>query len=183
MDTIHLPADMPTAPTACSPLNTNGHKPSSWTSPCTLIWPPPANPTISMTPSITAAWPRISWLSSKALRGPDRASGPTYRRIRFLPMRRPSPPSTSPCTSLTRRSSWLLTDVASVSISRGACHRVNGRTAEKHAIHNAVVGLGGQCGRGGTHLARPPFGRLTRCSGTQVTGISPLYRTAAWGMR
>lgn len=24
-------------------------------------------PTISMTPSITAAWPRISWLSSKAL--------------------------------------------------------------------------------------------------------------------
>ena len=28
----------------------------------------------------------------------------------------------------------------------------------------------------------PPFGRFDALLGTQVTGISPLYRTAAWGM-
>ena len=68
----------------------------------------------------------------------------------------------------------------SVSISRVRATD-NGRTAEKHAIHNAVVALGGNVGEVESTL-RAAVREIDALLGTQVTGISPLYRTAAWGM-
>ena len=68
----------------------------------------------------------------------------------------------------------------SVSISR-VRSTDNGRTAEEHAIHNAVVALGGNVGEVESTL-RAAVREIDALLGTQVTGISPLYRTAAWGM-
>ena len=68
----------------------------------------------------------------------------------------------------------------SVSISRVRATD-NGRTAEEHAIHNAVVALGGNVGEVESTL-RAAVREIDALLGTQVTGISPLYRTAAWGM-
>lgn len=68
----------------------------------------------------------------------------------------------------------------SVSISRVRATD-NGRTAEEHAIHNAVVALGGNVGEVESTL-RAAVREIDALPGTQVTGISPLYRTAAWGM-
>lgn len=68
----------------------------------------------------------------------------------------------------------------SVSISRVRAAD-NGRTAEEHAIHNAVVALGGNVGEVESTL-RAAVREIDALPGTQVTGISPLYRTAAWGM-
>ena len=52
---------------------------------------------------------------------------------------------------------------------------------KKHAIHNAVVALGGNVGEVESTL-RAAVREIDALLGTQVTGISPLYRTAAWGM-
>lgn len=49
------------------------------------------------------------------------------------------------------------------------------------AIHHAVVALGGNLGNVESTL-RAAVREIDGLAGTQVTGISPLYRTAAWGM-
>ena len=77
-----------------------------------------------------------------------------------------------------RPSSWLLQMYRSPSRVRATD---NGRTAEEHAIHNAVVALGGNVGEVESTL-RAAVREIDALLGTQVTGISPLYRTAAWGM-
>ena len=48
-------------------------------------------------------------------------------------------------------------------------------------IHHAVVALGGNLGDVEETL-RDAVRRIDSLSGTQVSGVSPLYRTAAWGM-
>lgn len=60
-----------------------------------------------------------------------------------------------------------------------ACHAVAGTAA--CPIHRAVVALGGNIGEIETTL-RAAVRDVDALTGTQITGISPLYRTAAWGM-
>ncbi|KAB8288784.1 2-amino-4-hydroxy-6- hydroxymethyldihydropteridin e pyrophosphokinase [Bifidobacterium ramosum] len=49
------------------------------------------------------------------------------------------------------------------------------------SVHHAVVALGGNIGDVAATL-RAAVAALDGLAGTQVTGVSPLYRTAAWGM-
>lgn len=76
----------------------------------------------------------------------------------------------------------------SVSISRGKADAEPARDAQAASsattsagMHHAVVAMGGNMGD-----VRDTLRDAVRCmdglTGTQVTGISPLYRTAAWGM-
>ncbi|MBT1163284.1 2-amino-4-hydroxy-6-hydroxymethyldihydropteridine diphosphokinase [Bifidobacterium felsineum] len=55
------------------------------------------------------------------------------------------------------------------------------RSTEQPAVHHAVVALGGNIGDVESTL-RASVREMDGLSGTQVVGISPLYRTAAWGM-
>ena len=48
-------------------------------------------------------------------------------------------------------------------------------------MHHAVIALGGNKGDVAASM-RSAIADIDGLEGTQVTGISPLYRTAAWGM-
>ncbi|MBT1171381.1 2-amino-4-hydroxy-6-hydroxymethyldihydropteridine diphosphokinase [Bifidobacterium sp. SO4] len=54
-------------------------------------------------------------------------------------------------------------------------------SAPRHVMHHAVVALGGNIGEVESTL-RAAVREIDGLPGTQVTGISPLFRTAAWGM-
>lgn len=62
-----------------------------------------------------------------------------------------------------------------------APNAISGAAVPPQTIHNAVVALGGNVGEVETTL-RAAVREIDALPGTQVTGISPLYRTAAWGM-
>ena len=51
----------------------------------------------------------------------------------------------------------------------------------KPTVHHAIVALGGNIGDV-TATLRDAVRAIDALEGTQITGISPLYRTAAWGM-
>ncbi len=68
----------------------------------------------------------------------------------------------------------------SVSISRVRVTD-NGRTAEEHTIHNAVVALGGNVGEVESTL-RAAVREIDALPGTQVTGISPALPHGRVGM-
>lgn len=73
------------------------------------------------------------------------------------------------------------TDV-SVSISRAKSGVASAIAQEESArVHHAVVAMGGNIGEV-QHNLRDAVRCIDGLPGTQVTGISPLYRTAAWGM-
>ncbi|WP_055428166.1 2-amino-4-hydroxy-6-hydroxymethyldihydropteridine diphosphokinase [Bifidobacterium aesculapii] len=55
------------------------------------------------------------------------------------------------------------------------------RSRDAGATHRAVIALGGNLGDVEATL-RDAVRRIDGLDGTQVTGVSPLYRTAAWGM-
>lgn len=56
-----------------------------------------------------------------------------------------------------------------------------GASSDGSTVHHAVVALGGNIGDV-TATLRDAVRSIDALEGTQITGISPLYRTAAWGM-
>ncbi|NMM95574.1 2-amino-4-hydroxy-6- hydroxymethyldihydropteridin e pyrophosphokinase [Bifidobacterium sp. DSM 109960] len=79
-------------------------------------------------------------------------------------------------------------DDVAVSISRSckAQHEADDASnaegdVRRGGTHHAVIALGGNQGDVAGTL-RDAVRRIDALSGTQVTGVSPLYRTAAWGM-
>lgn len=68
-------------------------------------------------------------------------------------------------------------DDVAVTITRTRAEAGSGNAA----VHHAVIALGGNQGDVEATL-RDAVRRIDALDGTQVTGVSPLYRTAAWGM-
>ncbi|MBT1175102.1 2-amino-4-hydroxy-6-hydroxymethyldihydropteridine diphosphokinase [Bifidobacterium sp. LC6] len=66
-------------------------------------------------------------------------------------------------------------------VNADAAGRTVPSTQPQHGVHHAVVALGGNVGDVKSTL-RAAVREIDGLPGTQVTGISPLYRTAAWGM-
>ncbi|NMM93732.1 2-amino-4-hydroxy-6- hydroxymethyldihydropteridin e pyrophosphokinase [Bifidobacterium sp. DSM 109957] len=73
------------------------------------------------------------------------------------------------------------TAVSNADISTGAEAAHSAPASNIPPLHHAVVALGGNVGEVAQTL-RAAVRDIDALAGTQVTGISPLYRTAAWGM-
>lgn len=78
-------------------------------------------------------------------------------------------------------------DDVSVSITRSRAntdeHAVRQRSAQDstRSVHHAVIAIGGNQGDVEATM-RDAVRRIDGLAGTQITGVSPLYRTSAWGM-
>lgn len=68
----------------------------------------------------------------------------------------------------------------SVSISRSR-DDTDGIEPDTFGVHHAVIAMGGNIGDVASTM-RAAVADIDGLDGTQVTGVSPLYRTAAWGM-
>ena len=84
-------------------------------------------------------------------------------------------------TTTNRAAAGADTAVSNVDISTGAEAAYNAPASNIPPLHHAVVALGGNVGEVAQTL-RAAVRDIDALAGTQVTGISPLYRTAAWGM-